>query len=54
MYSLNYYFSNFNYSYKDYIFHNIISEWLFGFILLIIILHIWAKCTMGDCRLDEF
>ena len=55
MYSIDYYFSNnINYSYKDYIFHNIISEWLFGFISLIIILHIWAKCTMGDCSLDEF
>ena len=59
MYSLNYYYYysnsiNNNYSYKDYIFHNIIAEWLLGFILLITILHIWAKCTMGDCRLDEF
>ena len=59
MYSLNYYYYysnsiNINYSYKDYIFHNIIAEWLLGFILLITILHIWAKCTMGNCRLDEF
>ena len=53
MYSIQYYYSNINHSYKDYIFHNIISEWLFGFILLIIILHIWAKCTMGDCQLDD-
>ena len=53
MYSIQYYYSNINHSYKDYIFHNIISEWLFGFILLIIILHIWAKCTMEDCRLDD-
>ena len=57
MYSMNYYYSfsnSINNSYKDYIFHNIIPEWLLGFILLITILHIWAKCTMGDCRLDEF
>ena len=55
MYSINYYYySNIiNYSYKDYIFHNIIAEWLLGFILLITILHIWAKCKMGNCRLDD-
>ena len=59
MYSMNYYYyyyysNSINYSYKDYIFHNIIAEWLLGFILLITILHIWARCTMGGCRLDEF
>jgi hypothetical protein len=37
----------------DYLIHNIMCEWFVGIIILIIVLHIWAKCKMNECNLDD-
>lgn len=38
---------------KEYLLEDIFIVYLFGIFGTIIILHIWAKCKNGDCKLDD-
>tara|TARA_B110000495_G_C22586914_1_gene352081 strand:- start:207 stop:341 length:135 start_codon:yes stop_codon:yes gene_type:complete len=40
--------------YNEYIKKKIIPGWLGGFMIMIMILHIWARCKSGRCRIDDY
>jgi len=43
-----------HFTYVDYIINNLIITWFTGFLFMLIIVHIWARCNAGECYLDDY
>jgi len=52
--SISYVYNDMDNEYHEYIKKNLMLMWMIGFIIMIIILHIWARCKSGGCRLDDY
>jgi len=54
LFSISYVYYDINDGYNEYIKKNLITGWLMGFLIMIMILHIWARCKAGGCQLDDY
>jgi hypothetical protein len=55
LFSLYYLYNidNIDLTYIDYIIKNMIMTWFSGFLNMLVIVHIWARCKAGECHFDD-
>ena len=50
LFSISYVYNDIDNDYNEYIKKNLISVWPSGFLMMIVILHIWTRCKSGRCQ----
>ena len=53
LFSISYVYDDIGGGYNEYIKKNLMPGWMFGFFIMIMILHIWARCKAGECHLED-